>query len=387
MTERLYYHDSYLRDFSAEIVETADSGRRVYLNRTAFYPSSGGQPFDTGTIAGARVLEVADEDGRIVHILDAPVPTGAIEASVDWDRRYDHMQQLTGQHLLSAVLEELFHIPTLSFHMGAEVSTIELGAPALTPAQVERAEDRCAEIIRSATPVEIGFEDSSEDLGLRKASARTGTLRIVAIHGIDRSACGGTHVRTTSEIGAVFLRKLDKVRGNVRVEFACGGRALRLARTDFRTLEEIGALLSSTPENAPAVIASLGDRLKAAEKNALRLARELAIREGRELYARTEPEPNGLRRAIQTGAIDDAMRARAQAFVSGPKSLFLAFSEDPPSVLLASSADSGHDAGKVVKGLVTPLGGRGGGNQALAQASVPTLAILESVRSELSLLR
>ncbi len=388
MTERLYYQDAYLREFSAQVVASSEDGRRVYLDRTAFYPTSGGQPFDVGTIAGARVVEVAEEeDERIAHVLESPVAAGAVEASIDWTRRYDHMQQHTGQHLLSAVLEELFRIPTLSFHMGTEVSTIELGTAALTNEQTDRAEDRCAEIVRAALPVAIGYEDSSEDLGLRKASARTGTLRIISIGQVDKSACGGTHVRSTAEIGAVAIRKLDKVRGNVRIEFVCGARAARAARGDFRTLAEIGRLLSTTAENAPLMIAGLAEKLKAAEKTALKLARDLAVREGKELYDATAPEERGLRKVTQSGAIDDAMRARAQSFVERPKAVFVAFSEEPASVLLAVSKDSGLDAGKIIKTAATAVGGRGGGNAALGQASVPTSEALRAVLAELSLLR
>jgi len=217
VTQRLYYHDAYLRHFRARIVEAADDGRRIYLDQTAFYPTSGGQPSDTGTLGGAAVLDVIDEEDRIAHVVDAsistPLAAAEIEAEIDWPRRFDHMQQHTGQHLLSAVLEDLFQIPTLSFHLGAETSTIDLGAPALDSHQMERAEIRCAEIVAEARPVIVTFDDASADLALRKASERTGTLRIVSISGIDRSACGGTHVRTSAEIGPVFLRKTEKVRG------------------------------------------------------------------------------------------------------------------------------------------------------------------------------
>src|SRR5437016_36563 len=126
MTERIYYHDSYAREFRAQVVETADEGRRVYLDRTAFYPTSGGQPFDLGTLGGVAIREVIDDDGRIAHLLESPIQTGEVEGKIDWDRRWDHMQQHTGQHLLSAVLVELFQIPTVSFHMGAITSTIEV---------------------------------------------------------------------------------------------------------------------------------------------------------------------------------------------------------------------------------------------------------------------
>src|SRR5690348_12263695 len=136
MTERLYYHDSYLREFDAHIVDTADDGRRVYLDRTAFYPSSGGQPFDLGSLGGARVIDVVDEGERIAHLLDQPLSAADVRGSVDWDRRYDHMQQHSGQHLLSAVFIETFGMDTVSFHLGQETSTIDLSVAAITPEQV-----------------------------------------------------------------------------------------------------------------------------------------------------------------------------------------------------------------------------------------------------------
>jgi alanyl-tRNA synthetase len=384
VTERLYYHDAYLRELEASVVAIEDAGLRVYLDRTAFYPTSGGQPFDRGAVAGVSVRDVVDEDDRIAHILEAPLALGPVQGRLDWTRRFDHMQQHTGQHLLSAVLAERYKIPTLSFHMGAELSTIEIGAATLADRQISQVEERCAEVVASALPVKTSFEESSADLELRKASAREGTLRIISIEGIDRSGCGGTHVRSTSEIGPVFLRKLDKVRGNVRVEFVCGGRALTQARSDFRLLQEISKTLSSPPENAPAMIASLAERLKAAEKNAQRLATGLAILEGTELYSSTAPDADGVRRTTQTGPIDEAMRARAQAFVAGPKAAFLAVCPNPPSVLLAASADCGIDAGKLVKSAVTAVGGRGGGNAALAQGSVPSAAALERVIADVA---
>jgi alanyl-tRNA synthetase len=379
MTKRLYYHDCYLREFRARVIETTDDGRRVYLDRTVFYPTSGGQPFDVGTLGGVEVREVTDDDHRIAHILAEPLSAPEVEGRIDWNRRFDHMQQHTGQHLLSAVLAELFQAPTLSFHMGAVTSTIDIGIAALEPKRVEQVEDRCAQIVSEARPVAISFEEASADLGLRKASERSGTLRIVSIEGVDRSACGGTHVRSTAEIGTVSIRKLERIRGNLRLEFVCGLRALRQARQDFRTLSEIGRTLSVPFEDAPAAIAAQLEKAKALEKTAQRLAAELARREGVELYAAAAPDAQGLRRTAQRGMIDDAMRARAQGFVAGPKAVFLAICENPPSVLLAASPDSGIHAGDRVKSAVTAAGGRGGGNQALAQGSVGSLQALEAV--------
>jgi len=357
-------------------METADEGRRVYLDRTAFYPTSGGQPFDLGSLSGVKVREVIDEEDRIAHVLDAPLAAAEVQGIVDWDRRYDHMQQHSGQHLLSAVLEELFKIRTVSFHLGSEVSTIDVDAPALTAGQLERAEDRCAEIVAEARPIQITFEDASADLELRKASTRAGTLRIVTLEGVDRSACGGTHVRTAAEIGMVLTGKTEKIRGTTRVEFVCGTRALRRARADNRLVASIGRALSVPPEQTPDLIAGMIEKNKLLEKNGNRLAAELARREGRELYAAAVPDAAGLRTLVQRGSIDDAMRARAQAFVAGEKSVFLAICDQPPSLLLAASTDSGIHAGDRMKAAVTASGGRGGGNQQLGQGSVPDSAAL-----------
>ena len=379
MTERLYYDDCYLHDFKANVIDTADEGRRAYLDRTAFYPASGGQPFDLGTLNGIAIREIVDEEDRIAHLLESPIQPGAAEAHIDWTRRWDHMQQHTGQHLLSAVLIELFQIPTLSFHMGAVTSTIDIETASLDQKKLDRAEERCAEIVAEARPVTITYEDAAGDLGLRKESKRTGTLRIISITDLDKSACGGTHVRSTAEIGPILLRKLDKIRGNVRIEFVCGLRAIRQARQDFRTLSEISRLMSVPAEEAPAIIAAQADRAKALEKTAQRLASELAQREGRELFAATAPDSAGLRHARQTGPIDEAMRARANAFIAGGKAVFLAVCENPPSVLLAASPDSGIHAGDRVKAGVTAAGGRGGGNQSLAQGSIPDKTALPTL--------
>lgn len=383
MTERLYYSDCYVREFRARVVAAEDGGKRVFLDRTAFYPTSGGQPFDLGTLDGIPVLGVADEEDRIAHTLASPLDAEDVAGLIDWERRFDHMQQHTGQHLLSAVFEELYGLRTVSFHLGAETSTIDVTAPALSPEQIERVEERCAAITVEARPVGITYEDAETVSGLRKESERSGVLRIVSIEGLDRSACGGTHVRSTGEIGPIFIRKLDKVRRNVRVEFVCGLRALRQARADYRLLSSIARTLSAPLERTPELIAVQADRAKSLEKTCQRLAVELAAREGKELHAATEADTDGLRRVTQRGPIDDAMRARAQAFTSEGRALFLAVSVDPPSVLLAASADSGTHAGERVKTAVTTAGGRGGGNASIAQGSVPSASTLEIIEASL----
>ncbi|HLW76329.1 MAG TPA: DHHA1 domain-containing protein, partial [Bryobacteraceae bacterium] len=200
---------------------------------------------------------------------------------------------------------------------------------------------------------------------------------------LDKSACGGTHVRSTAELGPILIRKLEKMRGNARIEFVCGLRALRAARRDYRTLAELSKLASAPFEELGGFVSAQLERAKSFEKSAQKLAAELAKREGLELYASTAPDANGIRRVTQRGAIDDAMRARAQAFAAGSKAVFLAVCADPPSVLLAASADSGIHAGDRVKAAVTAAGGRGGGNPTLAQGSVPAGASIETVAQSL----
>ena len=189
-TERLYYDDCYLTQFEA-IATVAGEGR-VYLDRTAFYPTSGGQPNDLGTIAGQPVSDVIDEaEGAIAHVTSTPLSPGPVVCNVNWQRRYDHMQQHTGQHLLSAVFSELFGYPTVSFHLGPNLSTIELKVRDLSGKQMDDAEARANAIAAEARPVTISYDNAETAEGLRKPSARTGKLRIVTIEDLDRSACGG----------------------------------------------------------------------------------------------------------------------------------------------------------------------------------------------------
>ena len=363
MTDRLYYNDSYLTEFRARVIESSPDLQRIYLDRTAFYPTSGGQPFDLGTLGGVRVSEVVDEDTRVAHILDEPLSEVEISGAIDWQRRFDHMQQHTGQHLLSAVLIELFDAPTVSFHLGAESSNIEVSR-VLEPDQIRKAEQRANQIIYENRPVNVSFRDSSEDLGLRKPTDREGIIRIVSIQDLDRSACGGTHVRATGEIGSLLIRKQERIRGNLRIEFLCGLRAVKRARADFEALSAIGRSFSSTLDETPALVAAQLEKFQESDRTRRRLSTELAQSRGRELYAQTTPGPDGVRRIQQrVDSLSDDVRAEAQSFTAGEKSIFVALAANPPSVLLAASKDSGVNA----KEALIKAGARGGGTPAMAQ--------------------
>ncbi|MBS1825656.1 MAG: alanyl-tRNA editing protein [Acidobacteria bacterium] len=374
MTDRLYYHDAQLTAFTAQVVDASADRCRVYLDRSAFYPASGGQPSDRGLLGGIDVVDVIDEEDRVAHVLAAPLNASVVEGTVAWTRRHDHMQQHTGQHLLSAVLEELYAIPTLSFHMGAEVSDIEIGTATLNTEQIANVERRVNDVVSQNRAVSVAFEDAATAQGLRKPSERPGILRIVSIDGLDRSACGGTHVSSTAAIGPVFLRKLDRVRGNVRLEFVCGHRALRAARGDYERLAEVARLLSASPEEVPELVASLQGKAATAEKANRKLAIELASLQGRQLYESTQADASGIRRYTRSeavAAISDETRTLAQSFTAGSKAIFLAVAEQGRAVLLAASKDSGRNAGDILKQCLQAAGGRGGGNPQLAQGSVP----------------
>ena len=387
MTERLYYTDSYLHHFSARIVERSPDGRTVYLDQTAFYPTSGGQPFDIGSLSGVPVIDVVDEDDRIAHRLATPAPPAdAVDAVVDWTRRFDHMQQHSGQHLLSAVFEELYRLKTVSFHLGSDSSTIDLEGVPVDASVLAAVERRANQIIYENRPLHVSFEHAAAVQGLRKPSEREGTLRIVSIDGLDRSACGGTHVRATGEIGAILLRKTEKIRQASRVEFLCGARAVRRAHADYDALAKAAQLFSAPPDEVPAAIAAQLEALRAAEKARKKLELDLAAYQGKELYDATTPGSDGFRRVtrrLEKGSVDE-LRAIAQNFTAREKSVFLAALNDPPSVLLAVSADAGIDAGKAVKEAITAAGGRGGGTPRIAQGSVPQSELLDAVLARLT---
>jgi alanyl-tRNA synthetase len=385
MTERLYYHDSYLKEFRARVTDASPDRRKIYLDRTAFYPTSGGQPFDCGILGSITVTEVVDEDDRVAHVLNAPLDHVEVSGEIEWGRRFDHMQQHTGQHLLSAVLLELFDAPTVSFHLGAESSTIDIRASSLDHGQVLAAERRANAIVFENRPVEVTFQHSSEDLGLRKPTEREGTVRIVTIQDLDRSACGGTHVRATGEIGPILIRKLDRMRGNVRIEFLCGVRAVGRARWDYDALSAIGRSFSAGIDETPALVAAQLDKAQETEKTRRRLLTELAQLRGRQLYVETPAGADGIRRMVRrVASMADEVRAEAQSFTAGEKSIYVAVVEQPPSVLLAASPDSGMNAGESLKAALAKAGGRGGGGAGMAQGSVPSREALEDVARQLA---
>jgi alanyl-tRNA synthetase len=387
MNDRLYYTDAYRAAFTASVVDRSDDGLRVYLSETAFYPTSGGQPNDLGTLGGVAVVDVIDEDDRVAHVLATPLDASLslVNGTIDWKRRFDHMQQHTGQHLLSAVFEELFGYKTVSVHFGPDSSTLDLDTESLGRAQLLAAEAKANAVVAEGRGVAVTFEEAASAAGLRKPSDRSGLLRIVAIDGIDRSACGGTHVRSSAEIGPVLLRSTERVRKTTRVEFVCGTRAVARARRDFESLSQIAASLSASLDDVASLVGAQSERAKENDNARKRLEKELASFRARERYDATMPDARGLRTIVIRDAESiDELRSLAQAAFALPLVVVIGALATPPSVLLASSEDSGVDAGRLLKERLTALGGRGGGSPRIAQGSVPDAGAVESLIASLT---
>jgi alanyl-tRNA synthetase len=402
MTEHLYYSDSFLYEFEAEVLDSAiarDSRQTVILDRTAFYPTSGGQVFDTGWIVvgnGAPRLRVAEvteqEDGTILHLVEnaAFLEKGTrVRGLIDAERRRDHMQQHSGQHVLSAAFVKLFNIPTVSFHMGTESSSIDLDTKSLSTQQREAAEALANEVVTENRPVEMRYvtQEEARGLGLRKLPpVERDQLRLIDIRGFDLSACGGTHVAGTAQIGAILLRKTEKVRQGWRVEFACGKRAVATARHDYTTLAEAASLLSSHLSDVPQQVRKIEEDLRASRKSTEHLLAEIAeLSAGR--WLGETPESRGRKVVVQKFADRDLtfIKLLAQKLTrSNPNVIaLLASTSGQAALVFACSSGMPFDMGALMKESLEKLGGRGGGTKDMAQGGPQKLDEIGSVLNEL----
>jgi alanyl-tRNA synthetase len=374
MTERLYYTDAETLEFDARVTESANTGGQpsVVLDRTAFFPTSGGQPFDTGTLGDAQVVDVIDEGERIVHVLSMPLEPGRlVHGAIDAARRRDHMQQHTGQHILSAAFDRLFASRTVGFHLGADACTIDLAKP-VPAADVERAVDEANRVVWEDRPVVVRFAsaDQARAAGLRKESQRDGELRLVEVADFDLSACGGTHVARTGAIGIIAVTGTEKVKGGLRVSFVCGRRALDQLRLLRDAVSGSLRALSVLPAELPDAIRRLQADSKTLRKRASDLQVALAGQEAERLLAlAARNEAAAIVATVLDGWEAAGLRAIASSLIArGPMQVVLATREPPVSIVVAQSSATGADAAGVVARLTALFGGRGGGNRELAQA-------------------
>jgi len=393
-SDRLYYTDAYLVEFDAVVreVQPKDDTWIVTLDRTAFYPTSGGQPFDLGTIDQAHVTDVVDrEDGGIAHVVDRALEPGSrVRGHVDWGRRFDHMQQHTGQHLLSAAFEHEAGAKTVSFHLGASASTIDLHKE-LSAEQIVRVEDAANRVLWEDREVCVRFVTASEaaKLPLRKEPARDGELRLIEIKDYDLSACGGTHVGRTGAIGMIAVSGFERFKGGLRVEFLCGARALRSYRALTTAVDGSVRLLSVLPDELPSAIEKLQTGGRAQQKAQDALFERLAVHEAASLVAAGQKIGDRTFVGAAVPGWDAAgLKKLAASAASRPATVAVLLTTESPSlVVIARSQDLTFDTGAVLKKLIERFGGKGGGKGSMAQGGGLTgepRAILDLARELVS---
>jgi alanyl-tRNA synthetase len=380
-TRRLYYADSHLVEFEARVVAVSLSGggrAAVSLDRTAFYPTGGGQPSDTGTLGAARVVECVDEeDGGVLHLCEgeAPAAGALVVGRVDWPRRLDHIQQHTGQHILSQAFVELYGAQTRSFRMTEEMCEIDVELSDPSDERVYGAVRRANEIIWDdrAVRVHLVTPDEASRMPLRKDSAREGELRVIEIEGFDFSPCGGTHAASTGEVGCVVARQWERAKGLVRVTFAAGARALEDYARANRTARAAAALFSVGRDEAAEAAARLQEENRQLQRR-LRAAEETAARaEARELYeeaaaSEVEGGPVVVARAFE-GRDAEGLRRLAASLAARARAVALLGSVEGGAARLvfARAADVDVDMNALMRDACRTLGGRGGGRPDMAQ--------------------
>lgn len=388
-TQRIYYDDSFAREFTAEVVscepvaaaETGDAAAmspmsgaspaiklwRAVLDRTAFYPTSGGQPHDTGKLGAANVVDVLDEDDDVVHMVDAPIESGMVNGAVDWERRFDHMQQHSGQHVLSAVFHKEFSLPTVSFHLGVSFCTIDLRGREPTAEILERAASAANAIVYGdrAVNVKYGTVEELAAAGVRKTVERAGALRAIEIEGVELQPCGGTHVLRTGQIGMIALRGVSRIRQDWRVEFVCGRRAERLAREDFAMLKSVAQKLNcsvaETVETVERVVAERDLHFKSARAS----TEKLAALDAQSALQATEIGTDGIRvitRVFQ-GVAPEYVQGFAREVAKAEKTVALAARSECGHVFFVQHPSAGQDMNALLAETLRQVGGKGGGSR------------------------
>jgi alanyl-tRNA synthetase len=383
-TRRLYYDDSFQDNFSAQVLscellaeaEEGGFGPRwgVVLDQTLLYPSSGGQPHDLGKLGEANVVDVWDKDDRIVHVVDRPVDGGRIEGCIHWPRRFDHMQQHTGQHLLSAVFQERFGLITVSFHLGEAVSTIDLRGPQPTPLILEGAARAANTVIFEDREITVRYGTAEEfaSQGVRKQIDRPGILRAIEIPGIDLQPCGGTHLRHTGQLGFILLRGCTKIRQDWRVEFVCGGRAEAAARKDAELIAQVSAQLKCAPQDLSSSVERLLRERESSAKRIKALLPKVADSDAAALLALASPRSDGLRviAHIVVNEEPDYLQHLASALARNENVVALLADQESGSIVFAQNPKAAKDMSSLLKKVFEQFTGKGGGTKDFARGAL-----------------
>ena len=388
-TERLYYNDSHLIEFEARVIDKSErvSGwTAVTLDRSAFYPTGGGQPSDTGTLGGERVLEcIDDEDNRILHVIQGHAPDigATVKGRVDWPRRLDHIQQHTGQHILSQSFVNLFNAPTRGFRVLSDVCEIDVELNNPSDEVIERAVELANNVVWEDRPITIKTvtADEAAQLPLRKEPSRDGELRVIEIAGFDLTPCGGTHAQHTGEVGMIAVRSWERAKGLTRIEFVAGTRALVDYRRANKTARAVAALFSAGRDDGPKLAARTLEENKELHRR-VRVLEEVSARvEADELLAATMPNAAGIR--VVTKVLDkrdaESLKHLAMALIVHPKTVALLGSHDADTARLvfAKAPDTPGDMNVLMREACASLDGRGGGKPDMAQGGGKKVELLD----------
>lgn len=379
ISERLYYTNSYQTEFQARVtaITSVNGQPAVLLDQSYFYPTSGGQPYDTGVLHGKSVVDVQiDNEGQVVHLLAEPLPPEQvgqlIQAAIDWPRRYDHMQQHAGQHLLSQLFYQQFGFETVSVHFGATESTLDLETPEVTPAQIEVIEAEAMRLVYATLPIKAYFvsEDALHTIPLRRPPKVRGQIRIVEIDGFDYSACGGTHCRSTTEIGPIKLTRLERRRGQVRLTFLCGKRAWQDYQVKHQLIATAANLFSNEISQVPTLIERNLAQIKELHQQLQTQQEALLAAEAIQLLA-TAPTRNGYRLLTRLFTDKDVNTVKGLAAQCqqqpGAICLFSVLQGEKATLLFARSADVPVHMGHLLRDVLQEIGGKGGGRADFAQ--------------------
>jgi len=385
-TRRLYYDDSFQDNFSAQVLscepiaEAEDSGFgphwAVILDQTLLYPTSGGQPNDLGKLGDANVLDVREREDRIVHVVDRPVAASRVEGCIHWPRRFDHMQQHTGQHLLSAVFQERFGLVTISFHLGETVSTIDLQGPQPSALILEGAARAANAVIFEDREITVRYGTAEEfaGQGVRKQVDRKGVLRAIEIAGIDLQPCGGTHLRHTGQLGFILIRGCAKIRQDWRVEFVCGVRAESVARKDADLIAQVSAQLKCAPQDLQSAVERLQRERESAAKRIKSLLPKVAESDAAALLVTTakDPRADGLRIVAELfeGAEPDYLQHLASALARADHVVALLADKTTGNLFFAQNPQCARDMNALIKKVFEQYPGKGGGSRDFARGAV-----------------
>ncbi|RNB88370.1 alanyl-tRNA editing protein [Brevibacillus nitrificans] len=377
MKDRLYYQDAYVKTFTAEVTKRGveENGTPyVVLSQTAFYPTGGGQPSDHGHLGETRVIDVEEVDGEVRHRLASPIPEEMVqlEGSIDWERRFDHMQQHAGQHILSASFLEVVGAETVAFHLGKERVTIDVRLDELTPEVWEAVEQRANQIVLENRPISARFVDDEElaTLPLKKQPTVTENIRVVIIPDFDYNPCGGTHPAHTGEVGMIKILGWERHRGNIRLEFICGWRALRDYTRKQAMVREVSKLLMTSDAELIAQAERLVAERDTMKQSLLEKERQLLEVEVRQYLAQAD-QLGGVRLleiAFSDRSIQQLQQFAHQAVAQAPDVVcLLAATGEKLQLVFARGAEVDVAVNQLIKDTLPLIDGKGGGNAAMAQ--------------------